>query len=335
MVVEDKRISAALDQITDWYIDEKDPLAGFFYPKSQAIKSHPFLYDFAAELLKQCQKKIKNHDYDEFVVRVGGKSYRGHKIETIEGNFFSLRKMPKTIPSLKTLGLDPAIQTILLSDHLNKGGLVIICGETGQGKSTTCAASIKERMLQFGSFCLTVEDPPEMPLHGQHGQGRCLQTEVKSGSFGDAMRGAVRAQPVANGSILYVGETRDAETAAEVLRIALNGNLVFTTLHAHDIPTALNRLTSLASHRLKDDAQEILANVFRLGLHQVLEPVKPRPGHPPRKRLEVDFLVSKDAKTAVANKIRKKDVQSLGTDLQQQLRLLRNRGSQALIQMWD
>lgn len=331
----DKDVKKALEHISDFYIPASDPLAGFMYPNSSAIREFPFLYEIASHLLSQCEEKTAN-GYEEFVVRVADRSYRGHRIETIEGFVYALRRMPTSVPSLADLGLDAALTRVLMSDTLNKGGLIIICGETGQGKSTTCAATISERMKQLGSFCLTVEDPPEMPLHGIHGTGRCLQTEVQSGNFAEAMRGAMRCFPTVNGSILYVGETRDSETAAEVLRIAMNGNLVFTTLHAQDVPSGLKRLMSLASTRMgEQEAADILASVFKVGMHQTLEPTRPVPGKPPRKKLLTTFLLSHAPQTPVANKIRKRELEALGTDMQQQLAVLRNQGPSALLKMWD
>lgn len=335
MSLPEQDLKHALDQITDWYLPEHEAREGFFYPNSSDIREYPFLFETAEKILQQCKEKT-SHGYDEFVVRINDRSFRGHRIETIEGYFYALRRMPQVVPSLDDLGLDPALKQILLSPTLSKGGLIMICGETGQGKSTTCASAIKARMLQLGSFCLTVEDPPEMPLHGVHGSGRCLQTEARSGNFADAMRGAMRCYPTVNGSMLYVGETRDPETAAEVLRIALNGNLVFTTLHSQDVPSGLRRLLNLASDRMKDnEASDILGSVFRVGMHQVLEPMRPQPGKPPQKKLMTSFLTSPGAQTPVANKIRKREIEALGTDIQQQQATLRAHGAKALLRMWE
>lgn len=327
-------VKEALAVISDWYIPESDPLDGFIYPKAQGIRPLLFLHDTARRLLDQCMDRTAT-GYDEFVVRVHERSYRGHRIETVSGPYFALRRMPTTIPTLESLGLNKSLRQVLMSPGLNKGGLILICGETGQGKSTTCAATIRERMIELGSFTLTVEDPPEMPLHGIHGTGRCLQTEVKSGNFADAMRGAMRCYPTVNGSILYVGETRDSESAAEVLRIAMNGNLVFTTLHAQDVPSALRRLLSLASTRMgEDEAATILATVFRVGMHQTLESVRAIAGKQALKKLSVEFLLSDSARSPVANKIKKREMNGLGTDIQQQKVVLDKNGAEALMSMW-
>lgn len=340
----DERIRTALEQITDWYLPEDNYMNGSFYPKSQDIKEFSFLFEVAQNLLHQCMEKTKD-GYDEFVATISSpgnnglppyrRSYRGHRILSIQGPVYALRRMPQSVPSLTDLGLDPALRKVLMSEHLNRGGLVLICGETGQGKSTTCAATIKERMFNLGSFCLTVEDPPEMPLHGVHGSGRCYQTEVQSGNFAQAMKGAMRCFPTVNGSMLYVGETRDHETAAEVLRIAMNGNLVFTTIHASDVANSLKRLLSMASQTMGADAKDILSSVFRVGMHQVLEEQRPLPGQPMRKKLYNTFLLSHGASSPVANKIRREEIDALTTDIQQQKTVMTQQGPDALLKLWQ
>lgn len=326
-----RKINEALDQITDLYLPIDDPLEGFFYPKAGSVRDYSFMYDFAGELLEECRRRIKP-DSDEFVARVQGRSFRGHMIKTIDRPYFALRRMPKTVPTLESLGLEMAVREVLMHEGLNRGGLILICGETGQGKSTTCAAAIRERMFRYGSFCLTLEDPPEMPLHGQHGDGRCLQTEVSNGQFAEALRGAMRCYPAENGSILYVGETRGSETAAEVLRAALNGALVFTTTHASDVPTGLRRIISFASTTMgQKEAESIMASTFRLGIHQILEATKPMPGKTAARRLKMSFLMSGNNRTPVANIIRKGELDALGTSMQQQAAMMKNLGPTALL----
>lgn len=322
------------DIISDWYLPERDPLNGFFYPGPVQVRDHPVIYELAKELLERSIEKTQD-GYEEFVVMGGGVSYRGHRISSIEGHQYALRRMPTHIPNLNNLGMPEAIQEVLMDDHLCKGGLVLVAGETGQGKSTSCAATVKERMLRHGSFCLTVEDPPEMPLHGVHGQGRCIQTEARSGNFADAMRGAMRCYPSHGGSMLYVGETRDSETAAEVLKIATNGHLVLTTIHAQDVQSAISRFLILAKARTsEEDARNSMAAIFRLAVHQHLKE-KPAIGNSPsRKKLEMQFLMSHDRTTPVAARIRSGQIDSLSNDIKQQELTLKSKGIQGLRDLW-
>lgn len=321
------------DVITDWYIPHQEPLSGWVYPGPVQIQDHPRLFEMCAKMLKLCVEKTKG-GYEEFVVRVNNRTYRGHRINSIQGFIYALRRLPDTVPSLDKLGMDAAIRQILLHKNLSRGGLVLVCGETGQGKSTTCAATVKERMEQLGSFCLTVEDPPEMPLHGIHGKGRCVQTEVQAGQWAEAMKGAMRCYPTVSGSMLYVGETRDQETAAEVLRIATNGHLVLTTLHAENLESSVRRYVSMATASMvSSEVNAIMASSFRLAIHQHLVD-EPGPNGQTRKRLKVEFLFSANGRSPVAQKLRT-GADSLNNEIQQQKMILKNKGAAGIMEAWS
>lgn len=323
------------EMITDWYLPENDPLDGFVYPRALPIRQYDALYEMAKVLLGRARDKTAD-GYNEFVIEAGTTTFRGHVIETVEGRVYALRRTPTTIPGLKALGIPEPIRAVMLDPWLNRGGLILVCGETGQGKSTTCAAMIKERMLKHGSFCLTVEDPPEMPLHGAHQSGRCIQTEVRQGGFAEAMRGAMRCYPAVSGSMLYVGETRDPETAAEVLTIATNGHLVLTTVHASDPISAISRFMALASAETPQEiCQQNLASILRLVLHQTLKE-KPSVGNAAiRRKLHMDFLMSKDRTTPVAAKIKQGRPEGLSSDITQQKMVLERKGMAGLKEMWS
>lgn len=318
--------------ISDWYLPADNPLGGFVYPGALSIQEHPALYEMANELLKQAKQKTEQ-GYAEFVIKASDRAFRGHPIDTVTGRVYALRLLPLVVPPLDKLGMPAALRQILMHKKLERGGLVMVCGETGQGKSTTCAATVKERMETYGSFCLTIEDPPEMPLNGTHGKGRCLQTEVEQGQWGNAMRGAMRSYPAQSGSMLYVGETRDPETAAEVLRIATNGHLVLTTFHAESVESAIQRFKSMASAiMVESEVREVMASCFRLALHQRLKEEIDRTTQRPRKQLEMEFLISSGHISQVARKIRGAG-ESLNNEIQMQKMTLANQGVDGLMKM--
>lgn len=319
-----------VDKITDWYLPATRPLDGHFFPGRVPVRDHPHLYEMSKALEERCGLKTKD-GYSEFVVREGDRAYRGHRIDTVSGPVFALRRMPDTVPPIAALGLDKPIQELLThKDLARRGGLIIICGETGQGKSTTIASVIMERMKTLGSFCLTIEDPPEMPLHGVHGKGICFQTESRIGGFADALRGAMRCYPAQGGSMLYVGETRDPETAAEVVRAAVNGHLVLTTLHANDVNTCVQRFTTMAKAVLGSDEEvkNVTSAALRLAMHQELEFIPGSHGQPSRRKLKVAFAFSPDHSSPMAQAIRSSD--SLQDVVNQQRALLRNGGVERL-----
>lgn len=318
------------DLITDWYIPAEDPTEGWVYPGPVKVKQSPRMAALAERLAVACQERAAQ----EFVLMDDKLVYRGRRIDTVEGSIYCLRRVPSYIPELSKLGLDRSIQTILLHKRLSQGGLVLISGETGQGKSTTSAAVIKARLERFSSFCLTLENPPELPLHGLHGSGGvCIQTDVKQGEFGDALRGAVRCYPTQGNSILFVGEVRDPETAGEALRIAMNGHLVITSIHGGDIISSMKRLLSLAQSyqgMSAEEAKSVLSSAFRLIVHQQL-----RDGATMGKRLEAKALFSPSHSSPVANRIRSGQMEHLSTEIQQQEMLISQGQVERLLTLWE
>ncbi len=329
--------------ISDWYLYASDPYKGFVFPGSVGIKGHAAFYDAATYLLNQC-KAYAEKGLIDFRVTLPGltesdrEDFRVHVIKRPDDHVFALRRIAKRIPLLEDLGMDLALRQLLLHKNLNKGGLVIVGGETGQGKSTTCAATVKERMETFGNFCLTIEDPIELPLDGCHGtgkiKGRCIQTEVENNNWADAMKGAMRSYPSVSGSMLYVGETRDADTAAEVVRIATNGHLVLTTVHADGLDSAVQRYMSMASAAMgtEKEVQTLMASCFRLAIHQSLEEVTV--AGVSRKRLNANFLFSPNGKSPVAQKLRGGG-ESLNNEITQQRMVLKNKGAAGIVGMWS
>ncbi|HZR16718.1 MAG TPA: GspE/PulE family protein [Verrucomicrobiae bacterium] len=141
------------------------------------------------------------------------------------------------ILDLSTLGLrdDMAVQ---FREVLNKPyGVVLVTGPTGSGKTTTLYAVLKEvSTLDVSTF--TLEDPIEyrMPLVRQ------TQVHEEAGlTFSNGLRALLRQDP----DIILVGETRDTETAQLMVRAALTGHLVFSTLHTNDAAGAIPRLMDM------------------------------------------------------------------------------------------
>ncbi len=116
-------------------------------------------------------------------------------------------------------------------------GVVLVTGPTGSGKSTTLYAVLQEvSTMDVSTF--TLEDPIEyrMPLVRQ------TQVHEEAGlTFSGGLRALLRQDP----DIILVGETRDTETAQLMVRAALTGHLVFSTLHTNDAPGAIPRLLDM------------------------------------------------------------------------------------------
>ncbi|MGC8989552.1 MAG: GspE/PulE family protein, partial [Verrucomicrobiia bacterium] len=154
---------------------------------------------------------------------------------------------------LDTLGMTPAmekqIRTLMDKPH----GVIIVTGPTGSGKTTTLYAILRELCTEDVSI-FTLEDPIEYKMPG------LTQTQIKEEvglTFSVGLRALLRQDP----DIILVGETRDTETAQLMVRAALTGHLVFTTLHTNDAPGALPRLLDMGvePYLLPDSLLAVLA----------------------------------------------------------------------------
>src|SRR5262249_51293037 len=116
-------------------------------------------------------------------------------------------------------------------------GMLIVCGPTGAGKTTTLYACLNE-IDRFQKNVITIENPVEYQIEN------VTQIEInpKAGkTFAGELRSVLRQDP----DVIYVGEIRDQETAEIACQAAQTGHMVFTTLHANDTGTALGRLIDL------------------------------------------------------------------------------------------
>lgn len=121
-------------------------------------------------------------------------------------------------------------------------GLILVCGPTGSGKSTTIASILVDIEKSCGGVLkvLSLEDPPEYVIPGV--------TQVKvdeRNGFSEALNHIFRQDP----DIIMIGEIRDEESAGAALRASLTGHLVFATLHAGNVGEAILRLENLGLPR--------------------------------------------------------------------------------------
>lgn len=150
-----------------------------------------------------------------------------------------MRILHKTVNlgNLESLLFSPANASRFRNVITRPNGIIIFCGPTGSGKTTTIFTALKE-ISTPARKTITIEDPVEITLPGisQHEVNPARKVTMST-----ALRSFLRQDP----DVILVGETRDAETAKVAIEAALTGHLVITSLHTNTAPGAITRLREM------------------------------------------------------------------------------------------
>lgn len=307
---------SVFESVTDLFIPLAEPENTLAYPGPQQ--------NFFAENQSAVERvitEVQSVDSTSFRVNVENAHFRVQRKVTPTGDYAILRKI-EPLRSLDKVGFPSQIMEQILAPRLLKGGLILVCGQAGNGKSTSCAAIATARLKRFGGVCNTIEFPAEIPMTGLHGNGLMLQREVDTEEeFHEAIREALRCYPTKSSNILLVGEILDADIAASVLRSSVDGHLVITTIHAGDVIGGIHRLVSLAGQKMgREEARELLSEAFSMAVHQELRRRKGGNGL----GLSVKALLDTEA---VSNQIRNADkpIAMLNSEYKRQMTCLRQK----------
>src|SRR5205814_9413972 len=140
--------------------------------------------------------------------------------------------------------------------HL-RGGLVLVTGPTGSGKSTTLAALIDYININFARHIVTVEEPIEFVHNNKRSIITQREVPANTRSFPEAVRAALRE----DADVVLVGEMRDLETISLALTAAETGLLVFGTLHTNNARKSVDRMVDVSPAERQPQARCMLANV--------------------------------------------------------------------------
>lgn len=211
-----------------------------------------------------------------YSIMYSGSLYRVERVETITGYMYAARRMPRTTPDFFQLGFPKEMAHHVLSLS-TASGLLLWSGPTGMGKTTSISSLLRKYLEKEGGFAYTIEDPPELPLDGLYksvsgsdneGIGLCKQTEPIDEDWGGALKQALRSRP----KYILVGEIRTPETASQVLRAAISGHLVLSTIHGNSVDDALKSLVKYAISSGLDEqlAADLLSRGVLGVIHQRL-----------------------------------------------------------------
>ena len=186
--------------------------------------------------------------------------------QTSQGLAAAIRLLRAAPPTLAQLGLPVPLDDLVDLPH----GLVLVCGPTGSGKSTTLAALAHDALLRRPSMLITLEDPIEYVLASQGARGHSRQRQVGRDvkDFATGLRDALREDP----DILVIGEMRDPETISLALTAAETGHLVLASLHSRSAASAVERIVDTYPPERQQQIRVQIADALRVVVAQRLVP---------------------------------------------------------------
>jgi len=166
-----------------------------------------------------------------------------------------LRHIKYQIPTVEELNLPSIVSRMVMEPS----GLLLVCGPTGSGKSTTLAGMIDYRNSRQAGHILTIEDPIEF-LH-RHKMSILDQREigVDTKNYHNALKNAMREAP----DVIMIGEIRDTEAMEYALSFAQTGHLVVATIHGNNIKQALDRARNMFPAESRDQIMIELSTVLK------------------------------------------------------------------------
>lgn len=229
------------------------------------------------KVLCQIDTSLKAQVQDgHFSVMAGGRrvDYRVSLTPVVHGQKLVVRVLDSSnAPSrLDQLGLVPWMYEKLRVIATRDAGMLLACGPTGSGKTTSLYSCIREIDVDIRN-AITIEDPVEYYLEG------CTQIPIdhkQGNTFATILRSVLRQDP----DVIFVGEIRDIETANVAMQAAMTGHLVYSTIHSKDSIGAIFRLLDLGveSYLVANAISLIVAQrLTRLLCESCKKPTKPTP----------------------------------------------------------
>jgi twitching motility protein PilT len=278
---------------SDLHIAEGQPPKIRTHGDIMPIRSEPTSHDEATRMLSEvCGTRnwemFEQHGDLDFAYQMDEHSrFRSNYFKQSEGYAAAFRLIPTKISTLEELGIPIVVKDFAYF----RGGLVLVTGPTGSGKTTTQAALIDFINENLSKHVITIEEPIEFV----HGNKRSIITQrevpTNSISFAAGLKAALREDT----DIVLVGEMRDLETISLALTAAETGLLVFGTMHTNNARKTVDRMVDAFPADRQPQARAMLANSLRGVVAQLLLKRSDRPG-----RIAVnEILISNAAVAAI------------------------------------
>ena len=255
-------------EASDLHIAEGEPPKIRIHGDIVAIRDEPISHDEATQMLSEIcgphdWEIFEQHGDLDFAYQMDEHSrFRTNFFKQSEGYAAAFRLIPTKISTLEELGIPKVVKEFAYL----RGGLVLVTGPTGSGKTTTQAALVDFINENFSKHVVTIEEPIEF-VH-ENKQSIITQREVPtdSTSFAAGLKASLRQDT----DIVRGGEMRDLETIALALSAAETGLLVFGTLHTNNARKTVDRMVDAFPADRQPQARAMLANSLRGVVAQLL-----------------------------------------------------------------
>jgi len=176
----------------------------------------------------------RNHEIDFSHQEVGVGRFRVSLFLSKGTPTLAMRLVKAKIPTFEELRVPPQVQTLA---HIERG-IILLCGTTGSGKSTTLAAMIGEINRNYPYRIITIEDPIEYVFEDDKSVISQREVGLDTLEFQKALKHILRQDP----DVILIGEMRDTASIQTAILAAETGHLVMSTLHAGDASLAVPRI---------------------------------------------------------------------------------------------
>jgi twitching motility protein PilT len=237
-----KIVAASAEQgVSDIHITGGQPVFlrknGDLLPKNSIVYQPSEVDALANALLNVHQKAMLRKNLSVDLARYLPPSrLRVNVASTTRGLSLAVRLLPEDVPTVENLNLHPSLKSLCAL----QSGLILFCGPTGSGKSTTIAAMLEEINRTRAAHVITLEDPIEYRFRNKRAFIEQREAGLHFNSFDQALNDLLRQMP----DVILVGELREPQAMRQTLNIAESGHLVFGTLHASNVEEAVYRLCS-------------------------------------------------------------------------------------------
>jgi twitching motility protein PilT len=253
---------------SDLHLQEGQPPKMRLHGDIQKIRDHVLTHAEMEQMLsevvgpKRWEKFVKTGDVDCAYELSGDARFRCNLHKQLHGLGGIFRLIPNKIATLEQLKVPSVIKRFANI----KGGLVLVTGPTGSGKSTTLAALIDYINSSYARHIITIEEPIEF-VH-QNKLSIITQREVgeDTPSFAMGLKNAMRE----DADVVLVGEMRDLETIALALTAAETGMLVFGTLHTNNARKTVDRMIDVFPSSQQPQVRTMLSASLRGIVAQLL-----------------------------------------------------------------